>query len=181
MNSEVKVICPRKFVDDRGYFSEVWNRKTLFEEGIDVQFVQDNISLSINALTIRGLHFQKPPFAQDKLIRCSRGRIFDVAVDIRIGSRTYGDWFADTLSEDNGKQMFIPKGFLHGFITLEQNTEVSYKCSEHFSPENEVSVRFDDRDIAIEWPVDASNVIISEKDRIAMPFKDLLSPFKFNE
>lgn len=174
---DVLILTPRRFGDDRGWFSEVWNRETLRKAGIDVDFVQDNHSLSRPVGTVRGLHYQAPPHAQDKLVRCGAGRVLDVAVDVRKGSPSYGKWVAVELSAENGKQLFIPKGFLHGFATLEPNSELLYKCSDVYAPECDGSVRFDDPDIGIDWGVDLSQAILSDKDRKAQSFADFNSPF----
>ena len=174
-----KLITPRRFLDDRGYFCETWNRRSLLSEGIDVDFVQDNLSLSHEIGTVRGLHCQLPPHAQAKLVRCPRGRLFDVAVDIRKGSPGFGRWIGEELSADNGRQLFIPAGFLHGFITLEPNTEIMYKCSAYYTPECDVSVRFDDPDIAIDWPIATARTVVSDKDDAALQFADFDSPFVY--
>ena len=179
MNSEVKVICPRKFVDERGYFSEVWNKKTLFEEGIDVQFVQDNISLSINALMIRGLHFQKPPYAQAKLLRCIKGKVMDIAVDIRKGSPTYGKHIAVELSGENKRQLFIPKGMAHGFSVLKENTVFAYKVDNIYIPEYDSGIRYDDKDLDLDWCLNENEIILSAKDQNLPCLKDFDSPFNF--
>lgn len=176
---DVLVLTPRRFGDDRGWFSEVWNRETLRKAGIDVDFVQDNHSLSRPVGTVRGLHYQAPPHAQDKLVRCGAGRVLDVAVDVRKGSPSYGKWVAVELSAENGKQLFIPKGFLHGFATLEPNSELLYKCSDVYAPECDGSVRFDDPDIGIDWGVDLSQAILSDKDHKAQSFADFNSPFTY--
>jgi dTDP-4-dehydrorhamnose 3,5-epimerase len=160
-------IRPRKFADERGFFSEVWREDRLAEAGIRAQFVQDNHSFSTARGVLRGLHFQVPPAAQDKLVRVSRGSIFDVAVDIRRQSATFGRWVGLTLSADEWNQLFVPKGFAHGFVTLEDDTEVLYKCSAPYAPEHERTVRFDDPAIGIEWPVAIGDVILSDKDRSA--------------
>ena len=131
----VKILTPNRFGDERGFFSESWNRRVLAEAGIEIDFVQDNHSLSMAVNTVRGLHYQSPPAAQDKLVRCGKGRLFDVAVDVRKGSPTYGQWFGVELSFENGKQLLVPKGFLHGFATREPETEIIYKCSDYYSPE----------------------------------------------
>ena len=130
----VVVLTPARFGDSRGFFSESWNRKRMAEAGFDIHFVQDNHSFSAQVETLRGLHFQSPPHAQAKLVRCGRGRLFDVAVDIRRGSPTWGRWFGVDLSFDNGRQMLIPEGFLHGFVTREPETEIIYKCSDYYAP-----------------------------------------------
>lgn len=176
---DVLILTPRRFGDDRGWFSEVWNRESLRKAGIDIDFVQDNHSLSRPVGTVRGLHYQAPPHAQDKLVRCGAGRVLDVAVDARKGSPTYGKWVAVELSAENGKQLFIPKGFLHGFATLEPNSELLYKCSDVYAPECDGSVRFDDPDIGIDWGVDLSKAILSDKDRNAQSFADFNSPFTY--
>ena len=169
------VIEPTRFGDARGYFEETWNRRVLLEGGIDVDFVQDNHSLSAEAGTLRGLHYQSPPHAQDKLVRCTRGAVVDVAVDIRNGSATYGRWMCVELSPDNGRQLFIPKGFLHGFLTLKPNTEVQYKCSDYYAPDCDGAVRWDS--LGIDWPLTAPPTL-SAKDGRAMPFAEFQSPFQ---
>ncbi len=166
---DVVEIRPQRFSDERGFFSEVWREDRLLEAGIDVRFVQDNHSLSNTRGVLRGLHFQVAPAAQDKLVRVSRGAIFDVAVDIRRGSPTFGRWVGTTLSAVEWNQLFVPQGFAHGFVTLEDETEVLYKCSAPFAPEHERTIRFDDPAIGIHWPVAIETVILSEKDRSAPP------------
>jgi dTDP-4-dehydrorhamnose 3,5-epimerase len=158
-------IRPRRFSDERGFFSEVWREDRLADAGIEAHFVQDNHSFSTTRGVLRGLHFQVPPAAQDKLVRVSRGAIFDVAVDIRRSSPTFGRWVGAVISAAEWNQLFVPKGFAHGFVTLEDDTEVLYKCSAPYAPEYERTVRFDDPAIGIEWPVDG--VILSDKDRSA--------------
>lgn len=175
----VMILTPRRFEDPRGFFSEVYNRDTLASHGITAEFVQDNHSLSRTAGVVRGLHFQAPPHAQDKLVRVGAGRVIDVAVDIRKGSPTFGEWVAVELSAELGNQLFIPKGFLHGFSTLEDNCELLYKCSDMYSPECDGAVRFDDPDIGIDWGVDAAAAILSEKDAAAPLLKNFVSPFEF--
>jgi dTDP-4-dehydrorhamnose 3,5-epimerase len=162
-------IRPRRFGDERGFFAEVWRDDWLGELGLDVRFVQDNHSYSKARGVLRGLHFQRPPAAQDKLVRVARGAIFDVALDIRARSSTFGRWAGIVLSAAEWNQLFIPKGFAHGFVTLEDDTEVLYKVSAAFSPEHDRAVRFDDPAVAIEWPVDPASITVSEKDRTA-PF-----------
>ena len=143
-----------------------------------MRLVQDNHSVSATVGTVRGLHFQAPPNAQAKLVRCGRGAIFDVAVDIRIGSPTYGDWAGYELSAVNGAQLYIPSGFAHGFVTLEPDSEIVYKCSDYYAPDTEGSLRWDDPDIGIEWPLTAQPVL-SEKDAKAPSLADFDSPFTF--
>lgn len=170
------VLEPARFGDDRGFFSESWNRKTLLAHGIDIDFVQDNHSLSAAVNTVRGLHFQSPPHAQTKLVRCGRGALFDVAVDIRQGSPTFGKWFGIELSFENGLQMLVPDGFLHGFATREPETEIIYKCSDYYSADCEGAVRFDDPAIGIDWGLKGA-AVTSEKDKTA-PYLDTLdNPF----
>jgi len=173
----VKVLTPRRFCDHRGFFCESWNSQTLADQGLQFDFVQDNHSFSAEAGTVRGLHFQAPPQAQAKLVRCGRGRLFDVAVDIRKGAPTYGHWFGTELSFDNGRQMLIPAGFLHGFATRGPDTEIIYKCTDFYAPETEGAVRFDDPDIAIEWGLESLTPLLSEKDAAAPGFADFDSPF----
>ena len=176
---DVLLLTPRRFGDDRGYFSEVWNRQTLRQHGIDVDFVQDNHSLSRPVGTVRGLHFQSPPHAQDKLVRCGAGVIFDVAVDVRRGSPTYGQWVGVELSAENGRQLFIPKGFLHGFVTRTPNAELLYKCSDVYAPACDGAVRFDDPDLGIDWGIDPATAVLSDKDARAQSFAAFQSPFTF--
>jgi dTDP-4-dehydrorhamnose 3,5-epimerase len=162
--SDVLELRPRKFADSRGFFSEVYNRADLAAAGIDINFIQDNHSLSCDAGTVRGLHFQAPPFAQAKLIRVTKGVIFDVAVDIRNGSPTYGQHISVTISADNWNQLLVPAGFAHGFCTLEPNTEVLYKVDAPYSPEHDRGIQWDDPELAIDWPVREEDAVLSEKD-----------------
>ena len=173
----VLLITPRRFGDDRGFFAESWNRRTFAEHGIETDFVQDNHSLSTSEGTVRGLHFQAPPHAQAKLVRCGRGRIFDVAVVIRKGSPAYGKWFGTELSFENGKQVLIPEGFLHGFMTLEAGSEIIYKCSDFYAPECDGAVRWDS--CGIEWPGTPQEPILSGKDAAAPMFSDFETPFDY--
>ena len=178
---DLKVITPRRFGDARGFFSETWNRSDMAEHGLSYDFVQDNQSMSGQVGTVRGLHFQTPPHAQDKLVRCGRGALWDVAVDIRVGSPNFGRWFGVELSAENGKQLLVPKGFLHGFVTLQRETEILYKCSDYYSPECDRAVRFDDPDIGIDWGIDPSFAIFSEKDANAPFLRDIQSPFTYEQ
>jgi dTDP-4-dehydrorhamnose 3,5-epimerase len=173
------VMTPRRFGDDRGFFAETYSAAKLSEAGIDTVFVQDNHSLSARAGTVRGLHFQRPPRAQAKLVRCGRGALFDVAVDIRKGSPTYGAWFGTVLSFENAKQLYIPVGFAHGFATLEPDTEIVYKCSDLYAPDTEGALRFDDPDLAIDWGLGGMDPILSDKDAAAAGFAGFESPFRF--
>ena len=170
----VLILMPRRFGDARGFFSESWNRNTLVEHGIELDFVQDNHSLSAAVGTIRGLHFQAPPHAQDKLVRCGRGRLFDVAVDVRTGSPTYGEWVGVELSAENGRQLLVPAGFLHGFVTREPETEILYKCTDYYAPECDGAVRWDS--CGIDWGF-AGQPVLSEKDAAAPRLADFDSPF----
>ncbi|HKL06944.1 MAG TPA: dTDP-4-dehydrorhamnose 3,5-epimerase [Roseovarius sp.] len=176
----VLLLEPRRFGDDRGFFSESWSRKTLAEHGVDIDFVQDNHSVSAAVNTVRGLHFQSPPHAQAKLVRCGRGRLFDVAVDIRKGSPTFGQWVGYELSFANGLQLLIPEGFLHGFSTREPDTEIIYKCSDYYAPECDGAVRFDDPDLAIDWGL-SGDAILSDKDANAPLMAQFDSPFTYGE
>ena len=160
-------IRPDRFGDDRGFFSEVWNKQGLVAHGIDVDFVQDNHSLSAAKGVVRGLHYQLQPAAQDKLVRVTRGAVFDVGVDIRPGSPTFSQWVGVTLSAEDWNQLLIPKGFAHGFLTLTENCEVQYKVSAPYSPEHDRSIRFDDADISIDWPDVGVEPQLSQKDRDA--------------
>lgn len=177
--SGVFVLAPKRFGDARGYFCETWNRNVMAQNGLHFDFMQDNQSYSAERGTVRGLHFQAPPFAQDKLVRAARGRILDVAVDIRRGSPTYGQWVAQELSAENGLQLLVPKGFLHGFSTLEPDCDVIYKVTNPYSPECDRSIRFDDPALAIDWQTDASAAVLSAKDAAASGFSDFVSPFVF--
>ena len=168
------IIEPRVFEDKRGYFFESYNRNAFLEAGLDLRFVQDNQSKSQKGV-LRGLHFQLPPAAQGKLVQVIRGAVLDVAVDIRKASPTYGEHMAIELSGDNKKMLYIPEGFAHGFLTLEDQTIFSYKCTDFYNPELEAAILWNDTDIGIDW--NCKDTIISEKDMNAMPFRDFESPF----
>ena len=161
----VAVIEPRKFGDHRGFFSETYSREALRAGGFDLEFVQDNHSLSEQAGTLRGLHFQSEPYAQDKLVRCARGRILDVAVDIRKGSPTFGRHVAVELSGENWRQLLVPKGFAHGFLTLEPDCEVLYKVTNPYSAAHDCGLAFDDPALGIQWPWPTASLVLSDKDR----------------
>ncbi len=175
----IQLIRPRRFGDTRGWFTETYNRDTFAAFGIDCTFVQDNHSLSAPAFTLRGLHFQTPPRAQDKLVRCIRGRIFDVAVDVRAGSPTYGQWVGAELSAENGHQLFIPVGFAHGFVTLEPDCEVTYKCSDTYAPAHDGGIRWDS--VGIDWPIPAGTTPeLSDKDKVQPTLAACDSPFAYD-
>lgn len=174
----VLTLLPRRFGDDRGFFSESWNRKILRDSGLDLpEFVQDNHSMSGAVGTLRGLHFQSPPHAQGKLVRCGRGRLFDVAVDIRKGSPSYGQWFGAELSFENALQLWIPAGFLHGFVTRAPDTEIIYKCTDHYAPDCDGSVAWDS--VGIDWGLDGAPVL-SGKDAAAPALAGFDSPFTYD-
>ncbi|WP_428406948.1 dTDP-4-dehydrorhamnose 3,5-epimerase [Hyphococcus sp.] len=174
---EVKIITPRRFSDDRGFFSETYNARAFKAAGIEVEFVQDNHSYSAKKGTVRGLHYQAPPHAQSKLVRVLRGSIIDVAVDARKASPTFGKWVKAELSADNGKQIFVPKGFLHGFLTLEDETEVAYKVDAFYDGASDGSVKWNDPDLAIDWGVKEGGVSLSAKDAKAPAWAAFSSPF----
>lgn len=167
---EVKIVEPQVFGDNRGWFYESYSYEKLRNEGIDVKFIQDNRSYSKEKGTLRGIHFQKSPMAQSKLITCTRGKILDVAVDLRKDSPDYLRWVSVELSEENKLMLFIPKGFGHGFLTLSEDVEVLYKVDEYYSKEHDRSIRFDDETIGVSWGIDEP--ILSEKDRSAPPLCD---------
>lgn len=174
--SGVLILTPPRFGDARGFFSESWNKAKLAEAGLDYDFVQDNHSLSAQVGTIRGLHFQAPPHAQAKLVRCGRGALFDVAVDIRRGSPTYGQWIGEELTFENGRQLLIPAGFAHGFITREPDTEIIYKCSDYYAPQADGGVRWDS--CGIDWGFDGTPVL-SGKDAEAPGLAGFDTPFVY--
>ena len=181
MPPPVRLITSRRHGDDRGWFTEIYSAPAFAQLGVDCTFVQDNHSLSVPAFTLRGLHFQTPPRGQDKLVRCIRGRIFDVAVDVRRGSPTWGKWVGAELSAENGHQLFIPVGFAHGFITLESNCEVTYKCSDTYAPVHDGGVRWDDPAIGIDWPVPEGVALeLSPKDKVQPLLADFDSPFPYD-
>ena len=176
---EVLRITPPRFGDARGFFSESWNAVTWAARGVEIPFVQDNHSFSAPRGTLRGLHFQAPPAAQDKLIRVIQGSILDVAVDIRRGSPTYGRWVSAELSAENGAQLLVPKGFLHGFATLTDDVHVLYKCSDVYNRDAEGAVIWNDPDLGIDWGLGDLAPTLSDKDAIAPAFADLDSPFAY--
>jgi len=169
---EVKIITPKKFGDQRGFFSETYNSRRMAEAGIALTFVQDNHSLSREAGVLRGLHYQVPPHAQAKLVRVVRGRIFDVAVDIRRGAPTFAQGVGLEVSAERWNQILVPAGFAHGFLTLEPDTEVIYKVSDFYAPQHDRAIRFDDPAIGIDWPVDPARIRLSDKDAAAPSLAD---------
>jgi dTDP-4-dehydrorhamnose 3,5-epimerase len=170
-------IRPRKFGDDRGFFSETWSQKSLAEAGVELNFVQDNHSFSAARGVLRGMHYQLPPSAQEKLVRVSRGAIYDVLVDIRRGSPTFGQWEGVIVSVELWNQILVPKGFAHGFVTLEPNTEVQYKVTAFYDAESDRGIAYDDPAIGIEWPVDPAEIQLSAKDKAAPRLADIDTGF----
>ncbi|MEM7268559.1 MAG: dTDP-4-dehydrorhamnose 3,5-epimerase [Pseudomonadota bacterium] len=176
---EVKLVTPRRFGDDRGWFSETWTRSKMQSAGLDFDFSQDNHSYSSEPHTLRGLHYQAPPFAQTKLVRVVRGSVLDVVIDVRVGSPTFMKSVAYELSADTGMQLLAPRGFLHGFLTLTPDTEVVYKVDAPFSAEADGSVRFDDPVLGVDWGVPAEKITLSGKDQDAPRFADWDNPFVY--
>ena len=176
--TELLLLKVKRHGDHRGFFAETFSKKRYLEHGIDVDFVQDNHSLSRELGTLRGLHYQAPPAAQGKLVRCGRGAIFDVAVDIRRGSPTYGQWEGYELTAGNGHQLYVPVGFAHGFVTLKPDSEIVYKCTDYYAPETEGAVRWNS--CGIEWPL-SCDPILSDKDAIAPALTDFDSPFVYGQ
>jgi len=172
------VLTPRRFGDDRGWFAETWNAATLREAGIELDFVQDNHSFSARKGTLRGLHYQSPPRAQGKLVRCTRGAVFDVAIDVRVGSPTFGRHASVELTPETGAQLLVPGGFLHGFVTLTDDTEVQYKCTDFYSAECDGAVHWDSA--GIDWP-GTDDPVVSAKDAGAPAFADWTSPFRMED
>ena len=177
--SDLIEVIPDRHGDERGFFCETYNKAVWLAGGIAIDFVQDNHSLSCQTGTLRGLHFQAPPMAQAKLVRVSRGRVFDVAVDLRAGSPSYRQWVGIELSASKGNQLFIPAGFAHGFLTLVPDTEFLYKVSAPYSRSHDRSVRFDDPDIAIDWPVSVNRDALSPKDCDAVRLADIETGFVY--
>ena len=176
---EVRMLEPDRHGDRRGFFSEVYSRRTLAQAGIEIEFVQDNHSVSAEAGTVRGLHFQAPPFAQDKLVRVVRGSVFDVAVDLRKGSPTYARHVSAVLSAEAWNQLLVPIGFAHGFMTLEPGTEVLYKVSGYYAPECDMGLRWNDPALGIRWPRAAEAAVLSPKDAELPKLSEVASPFSW--
>ncbi|MBX4997773.1 dTDP-4-dehydrorhamnose 3,5-epimerase [Rhizobium lentis] len=176
----IVAITPPRFGDHRGYFSEVFKDAWFRENVANVTFVQDNESLSAQAGTVRGLHFQIPPFAQGKLVRCLAGRIMDVVVDIRVGSPSFGKWLSQELSPETGKQLWIPPGFAHGFATIEPNSVISYKVTAPYSPQHDRGIAWNDPLIGIRWPFDERDIVSSDKDKTLPRLAELPSHFSYS-
>jgi dTDP-4-dehydrorhamnose 3,5-epimerase len=175
-----RIIVPKRHADGRGWFSEIFHEQRLYEHGITCRFVQDNQAISSRAGTLRGLHFQLPPRAQAKLVTVVRGRILDVAVDVRRGSPTFGKHVSTELSVESGRQMYIPVGFAHGYLTLEDEVVLVYKVSDYYTPAYDSGICWSDPDIAIPWPLKEADIITSDKDR-RLPFlKEFASPFEYD-
>lgn len=178
--SGVLLLKPRYFHDARGYFVETFNVRAAHEAGLKAEFVQDNQALSLKRGTVRALHFQVQPRVQAKLVRVLRGSIYDVAVDLRAGSPSYGGWVAATLTAKGGEQIFVPRGFAHGYCTLEDDTEVAYKVDDYYAPDYERGLIWDDPTLGIGWPVATADVVLSDKDRKLPRFADFVSPFRYD-
>jgi dTDP-4-dehydrorhamnose 3,5-epimerase len=175
-----RIITPQKYFDDRGWFTESFHEMRLMEMGISFKCVQENQSFSKRAKTLRGMHFQSPPAAQAKLVSVLRGRIFDVVVDIRHGSPTFGKHISIELSAESGQQLYVPIGFAHGFLTLENDVTVMYKVSSHYAPAHESGIRWNDPELALEWPSEGADVITSDKDEGLPLLSELVSPFVYD-
>jgi len=175
--SSVYLVKPRVFLDNRGFFLESYSYQKFVEQGITAPFVQDNHSRSVQKNVLRGLHFQLPPFAQSKLIRVTRGAVYDVIADLRRGSPTYGKWQGFELSDENYMILYVPRGFAHGFCTLSENTEVQYKVDNPYSQKHDSGILWNDPDLAITWPCDQP--ILSDKDAKLATMRDFSSPFSF--
>ena len=178
----VLMLIPRRYGDARGWFAETWNARTLASHGIVLDFVQDNESCSAAAGTLRGLHYQAPPHAQAKLVRCSRGAVWDVAVDIRRGSPTYGEWRAVHLDPQTGAQLLVPRGFLHGFLTMTPDAEVQYKVDAYYDADSDAAVAWNDPELAIDWPIAGAGKpapTLSDKDAAAPLLRDIDNPFRY--
>ncbi|MBQ8607488.1 MAG: dTDP-4-dehydrorhamnose 3,5-epimerase [Bacteroidaceae bacterium] len=175
----VFIIEPRIFTDARGYFFESFSERLFSEKVREIKFVQDNESKSGYGV-LRGLHFQKPPYAQSKLVRCVRGAVLDVAVDIRKGSPTYGQWVSCELTEENHRQFFIPRGFAHGFSVLSEEVVFQYKCDNYYAPKSEGALAWNDPDLCIDWRIPSDKIVLSEKDTHHPFLKDFDSPFDYS-
>ena len=176
----VKLISPRRFGDERGWFTETYNSEKYARIGVEIEFRQDNHSFSRSAFVLRGLHFQRPPRGQDKLVRCVRGRIWDVAVDVRRDSPTFGRWVAAELSAENGRQLFVPVGFAHAFLTLVPDCEVEYKVSDLYAPECDGGLIWNDETLSVSWPLGGAAPVLSEKDARLPRLREFDSPFPYD-
>jgi dTDP-4-dehydrorhamnose 3,5-epimerase len=176
---DVKIIRPKRDGDQRGFFSETYSQKAFAEAGIAVEFVQDNHTFSAAKGTLRGLHFQTPPFAQAKLVRVVRGAILDVAVDLRVGSPTYGKHVSMVISAAEWNQVYVPIGFAHGLLTLEPDTEVLYKVSNFYAPAHDKGIRWNDASLEIEWPMSAENLVMSERDKVLPLLAEIPGYFRY--
>ena len=176
----VLILEPRMFKDERGYFYESFSQREFEENVCRTTFVQDNQSMSVYGV-VRGLHFQKPPFSQSKLVRCIKGAVLDVAVDIRKGSPTFGKYVAVELTEDNHRQFFIPRGFAHGFAVLSEEAVFQYKCDNYYNKESEGAIAWNDEQIAVDWKLPLDKVILSEKDKLSKPLSEAGYLFDYNE
>ena len=176
---DVKIIIPIRHRDQRGFFTEVYNKRVFMEAGIELDFVQDNLSFSANKGTVRGLHFQKPPYAQDKLVYVVKGAIFDVAVDLRKDSPSFGKHVTEIITAEEGNQILVPIGFAHGFCTLDPNTEVIYKATNYYAPAHDGGLLWNDPELAIDWLVSEDEAILSEEDRAQLQFPELIRSFTF--
>lgn len=179
LTAVVLIKAPR-FGDARGWFSETYSERRAESAGIDVRFVQDNQSFSAASGTVRGLHFQRPPHAQAKLVRCVRGSIMDYAVDIRCGSPTYGKWVGVKLTAEGGEQLYVPVGFAHGFVTLEADVEVAYKVSDFYAPDCDGGIVWNDSTIGIDWPLPPEGAVLSDKDKVLPTLAEFDSPFEYD-
>ena len=177
---DVIMLTPRRFGDGRGWFAETYSTRSFAPALGGIVFVQDNQAFSAARGTLRGLHFQRPPQAQAKLVRVLKGSIFDVTVDLRAGSPTYGRWVGVALTAERGEQLFVPHGFAHGYCTLEPDTEVAYKVDGFYAPDSDAGLAWDDPTLAIDWPISPHEAILSDKDRRLPAFKDFASPFRCN-
>jgi dTDP-4-dehydrorhamnose 3,5-epimerase len=173
-------VTPKRFGDARGWFAETYQRDRFHALGINAEFVQDNHSMSAATGTLRGIHFQTPPHAQAKLVRCLKGRIWDVAVDLRRGSPTYGQWVATELTAERGEQLYVPAGFGHAFVTLEADCEVAYKTSDFYAPDCDGGIIWNDPDLAIAWPLDGATPLLSDKDMKLPTLAQFESPFDYD-
>lgn len=176
---DVIMLTPRRFGDGRGWFTETYSTRSFAQALGEIVFVQDNQAFSAARGTLRGLHFQRPPQAQAKLVRVLKGSIFDVTVDLRAGSPTYGRWVGVALTAERGEQLFVPHGFAHGYCTLEPETEVAYKVDGFYAPDCDAGLAWDDPTLAIDWPISPHEAILSDKDRTLPAFKDFVSPFTY--